>query len=150
MFELQAIKEEEEKQKRKIIEKSVNSILDLLERKKEELANKEMVLKELKLIHANERKELEEEYVSRQRVLEEKQNDETERIASDKTKLRSELAQLEHQLEDLMSRDTTSEASSSLPCPECPVCLEMLMPPLRIMQVGERRFVFLCVMMRLF
>ena len=109
--------------------------MDLLERKKEELSNKEMVLKELKLIHSNERKELEEEFISKQRVLEEKQNGETERIVSDKTKLRSELALLEQQLEDLMSRDTASESSSSLPCPECPVCLEMLMPPLRIMQV---------------
>merc|ERR1712142_1169903 len=121
LFELQKIKEEEEMKKRKIIEKSVNSVLDLLERKKEELANKEMVLKELKLIHSNERKELEEEYISKQRVLEDKQKEEAEKLASEKTKLKSELAQLEHQLEDIMSRDTKSESDNSLPCPECPV-----------------------------
>ena len=138
MFELQKIKEEEEIKKRKIIEKSVNSVLDVLERKKEELANKEVVLKELKLIHSNERKELEEEFISKQRVLEEKQKAETERIVADKTKLRTELAQLEQQLEDLMSKDTTSDSSNTLPCPECPVCLEMLMPPIRIMQVANK------------
>ena len=138
LFELQKIEEEEEIKKRKIIEKSVNSVLDVLERKKEELANKEVVLKELKLIHSNERKELEEEFISKQRVLEEKQKAETERIVADKTKLRTELAQLEQQLEDLMSKDTTSDSSNTLPCPECPVCLEMLMPPIRIMQVANK------------
>jgi len=141
LFELQRIKEEEEIKKRKIIEKSVNSVLDLLERKKEELANKEMVLKELKLIHSNERKELEEEYISKQRVLEDKQKEEAEKLASEKTKLKSELAQLEHQLEDIMSRDTKSESDNSLPCPECPVCLEMLMPPIRIMQCSNGHLV---------
>jgi len=141
LFELQKIKEEEEIKKRKIIEKSVNSVLDVLERKKEELANKEVVLKELKLIHSNERKELEEEFISKQRVLEEKQKAETERIVADKTKLRTELAQLEQQLEDLMSKDTTSDSSNTLPCPECPVCLEMLMPPIRIMQCSNGHLV---------
>jgi len=141
LFELQKIKEEEEIKKRKIIEKSVNSVLDVLERKKEELANKEVVLKELKLIHSNERKELEEEFISKQRVLEEKQKVETERIVADKTKLRTELAQLEQQLEDLMSKDTASDSSNTLPCPECPVCLEMLMPPIRIMQCSNGHLV---------
>ena len=61
LFELQRLKEHEELRKKKIIEKSVNSVLDLLERKKEELENKDIVLKELMIIHANEKKELEEE-----------------------------------------------------------------------------------------
>ena len=61
LFELQRLKEQEEKRRKKIIEKSVNSVLDLLERKKEELENKETVFKELQIIHANEKKELEEE-----------------------------------------------------------------------------------------
>ena len=50
LFELQSLKEQEEVEKRKVIEKQINILLDQLERKKEELANKENVLKELKLI----------------------------------------------------------------------------------------------------
>ena len=63
IFELQALKEQvkpftrlsmnymqEEIKKRKIIEKSINDLLDSVERKKEELANKENVLKELRII----------------------------------------------------------------------------------------------------
>ena len=72
VFELQRLRDQDQLRKRKVLEKSLNSCLDLLERKKEELENKEIVLRELRLIHANERKQLEEEFVSRQKLLEEK------------------------------------------------------------------------------
>ena len=143
LFELQRLKEQEELRKKKIMEKSINSVLDLLERKKEELENKEIVLKELKLIHANERKELEEEFVSKQRVLEDKQRDEIDNLDEEKEKLKTELEQLEVTLEDLMTKGVTTEEvkDNFLPCPECPVCLEMLMPPIRIMQCSNGHLV---------
>ena len=105
--------------------------------------NKEIVLKELKLIHANERKELEEEFVSKQRVLEDKQRDEIDNLDEEKEKLKTELEQLEVTLEDLMTKGVTTEEvkDNFLPCPECPVCLEMLMPPIRIMQCSNGHLV---------
>ena len=133
LFELQRLKEQEEMRKKKIIEKSVNSVLDTLERKKEELENKENVMRELKLIHENEKKELEEEFLSKQRYLEEKQNAELNNIDEEKECLRSELEHLESTLEELMTSGVATEEvrDNFLPCPECPVCLEMLMPPIR-------------------
>lgn len=80
LFELQALKEEEEAQKRRAMEKSINSLLDSVERKREELVNKENVLRELELIQARERQELEEEFQQRQRQLEQTQNCDAERI----------------------------------------------------------------------
>ena len=80
LFELQALKEEEEAQKRRAMEKSINSLLDSVERKREELVNKENVLRELEMIQARERKELEEEFQQRQRQLEQTQNCDAERI----------------------------------------------------------------------
>ena len=133
LFELQRLKEQEEKRRKKIIEKSVNSVLDLLERKKEELENKETVFKELQIIHANEKKELEEEFVSRQRLLEDRQREEIDNLDEEKERLKTELDQLEVTLEDLMTKGEPTEEvrDTFLPCPECPVCLEMLMPPIR-------------------
>ena len=133
LFELQRLKEQEELRKKKIIEKSVNSVLDLLERKKEELENKEIVLRELMIIHANEKKELEEEFITKQRHQEDKQREEIENLDEEKERLRTELDQLEVSLEDLMTSGVTTEEikDNFLPCPECPVCLEMLMPPIR-------------------
>ena len=139
LFELQRLKEHEELRKKKIIEKSVNSVLDLLERKKEELENKEIVLKELMIIHANEKKELEEEFMTKQRHLEDKQREEIDSLDEDKERLRTELDQLEVSLEDLMTSGVTTEEvrDNFLPCPECPVCLEMLMPPIRNVIYGR-------------
>ena len=133
LFELQRLKEQEEKRRKKIIEKSVNSVLDLLERKKEELDNKETVFKELQIIHANEKKELEEEFVTRQRLLEDRQREEIDNLDEEKERLKTELDQLEVTLEDLMTKGEPTEEvrDTFLPCPECPVCLEMLMPPIR-------------------
>ena len=133
LFELQRLKEQEEKRRKKIIEKSVNSVLDLLERKKEELENKETVFKELQIIHANEKKELEEEFVTRQRLLEDRQREEIDNLDEEKERLKTELDQLEVTLEDLMTKGEPTEEvrDTFLPCPECPVCLEMLMPPIR-------------------
>ena len=143
LFELQRLKEHEELRKKKIIEKSVNSVLDLLERKKEELENKDIVLKELMIIHANEKKELEEEFMTKQRHLEDKQRVEIDNLDEEKERLRTELDQLEVSLEDLMTSGVTTEEvrDSFLPCPECPVCLEMLMPPIRIMQCSNGHLV---------
>ena len=143
VFELQRLKDQDELRKRKVIEKSVNSCLDLLERKKEELENKESVLRELKLIHSNERNELEEEFMSRQKLLEEKQAEEVTRVDLEKEKLETELVSLEEQLEDLMTSGVTTDEvrESFLPCPECPVCLEMLMPPIRILQCSNGHLV---------
>ena len=62
------------------MEKSINSLLDSVERKREELVNKENVLRELEMIQARERKELEEEFQQRQRQLEQTQNCDAERI----------------------------------------------------------------------
>ena len=89
LFELQRLKEHEELRKKKIIEKSVNSVLDLLERKKEELENKDIGLKELMIIHANEKKELEEEVMSKQRHLEDKQRVEIDSLDEEKERLRT-------------------------------------------------------------
>jgi len=142
LFELQALKEEEEIKKRKIIEKSINCLLDCVERKKEELANKENVLKELHLIQAREREELEEEFAVRQKQLEETQASDAERITKERAKMRSELESLEAQLEELMSRGRRQqEQEQGLPCPECPVCLELLLPPARIMQCSNGHLV---------
>ena len=143
VFELQRLKEQDELRKRKVIEKSVNSCLDLLERKKEELENKEIVLRELRLIHANERKQLEEEFVSRQKLLEEKQTEEVERAELEREKLQTELGGLEEQLEEVMRTGVATEEvrDSFLPCPECPVCLEMLLPPIRIIQCSNGHLV---------
>ena len=144
MFELQRLKDQEEMRKKKIIEKSVNSVLDLLDRKKEELENKEIVLKELKLIHANEKKELEEEFLAKQRFLENKQREEIDNLDEEKEKLKTECDQLEVTLEDLMTKGVTANEEvrdNFLPCPECPVCLEMLMPPIRIMQCANGHLV---------
>ena len=143
VFELQRLKEQDEMRKRKVIEKSVNSCLDLLERKKEELENKELVLRELKLIHANERKQLEEEFVAKQKLLEERQLEEATKVDLEKEKLENELNSLEEQLEELMTSGQTTEEVRErfLPCPECPVCLEMLMPPIRIMQCSNGHLV---------
>ena len=123
LFELQRLKEQEELRKKKIIEKSVNSVLDLLERKKEELENKEIVLRELMIIHANEKKELEEEFITKQRHQEDKQREEIENLDEEKERLRTELDQLEVSLEDLMTSGVTTEEikDNFLPCPECPV-----------------------------
>jgi len=134
LFELQALREQEEIKKRKMIEKSINDLLDSVERKREELVNKENVMKELKMIQAREKEELEEEFQLRQRQLEETQNADAERITEERGKLRSELESLEAQLEELMSTKSRGEEDQALPCPECPVCLELLLPPIRIMQ----------------
>ena len=134
LFELQALREQEEIKKRKLIEKSINDLLDSVERKREELVNKENVLKELKMIQAREKEQLEEEFQLRQRQLEETQNADAERITEERGKLRSELESLEAQLEELMSTKSRGEEEPALPCPECPVCLELLLPPIRIMQ----------------
>jgi len=143
LFELQRLKEQEEMRKKKIIEKSVNSVLDLLERKKEELENKEVVFRELKIIHANEKKELEEEFLTKQRFLEDKQREEIDNLEEEKEKVKTELEQLEITLEDLMTKGVTTDEvrDTFLPCPECPVCLEMLMPPIRIMQCANGHLV---------
>jgi len=133
LFELQALKEEEEAQKRRAMEKSINSLLDSVERKREELVNKENVLRELELIQARERQELEEEFQQRQRQLEQTQNCDAERITEEREKLCEELTGLESQLEELVCRGRREE-EQALPCPECPVCLELLLPPTRIMQ----------------
>ena len=117
-----------------MIEKSINDLLDSVERKREELVNKESVMKELKIIQAREKEELEEEFQLRQRQLEETQNADAERITEERGKLRSELESLEAQLEELMSTKSRGEEDQALPCPECPVCLELLLPPIRIMQ----------------
>ena len=109
LFELQRLKEQEEARKKKIIEKSVNSVLDTLERKKEELENKENVLRELKIIHANERKELEEEFLNKQRFLEDKQRGEINSIDEEKEGLKCELEHLENTLEELMTSGVATE-----------------------------------------
>ena len=140
LFELQALKEQEEIKKRKMIEKSINELLDSVERKREELVNKENVLKELKMIQAREKEDLEEEFLMRQRQLEETQNADAERITEERGKLRSELESLETQLEELMSKGREND-EQTLPCPECPVCLELLLPPMRIMQCSNGHLV---------
>ena len=112
LFELQRLKEQEEMRKKKIIEKSVNSVLDLLERKKEELENKEVVFRELKIIHANEKKELEEEFLTKQRFLEDKQREEIDNLEEEKEKVKTELEQLEVTLEDLMTKGVTTDEVS--------------------------------------
>ena len=136
LFELQALKEQEEIKKRKMIEKSINELLDSVERKREELVNKENVLKELKMIQAREKEDLEEEFLMRQRQLEETQNADAERITKERGKLRSELESLETQLEELMSKGREND-EQTLPCPECPVCYEPFTPPRRIFQVSH-------------
>ena len=135
-----ALKEQEEIKKRKMIEKSINELLDSVERKREELVNKENVLKELKMIQAREKEDLEEEFLMRQRQLEETQNADAERITEERGKLRSELESLETQLEELMSKGREND-EQTLPCPECPVCLELLLPPMRIMQCSNGHLV---------
>ena len=46
--------------------------------------------------------------------------------------MRGELESLESQLEELMCRGRREqEQEQALPCPECPVCLELLLPPTR-------------------
>ena len=148
LFELQRIKEEEEKKKRELVEKSVNSVLDLLERKKEELENKENVLQELRLIHGNERKALEEEMAEQQRQLAERHTSEAEQVVGQRGELRAELEVLEQQLEELVAQQaeqtdqTDGPADQArFPCPECPVCLELLLPPTRIMQCSNGHLV---------
>jgi len=142
---LQALKEQEELKRRKMIEKSINSLLDSVDKKKEELANKENVLKELKLIHVKEKDDLQEEFSTKERLLQEKQNTETQIISGDKQKLHEELEDLESQLEEMMARQINNlvgeEGEPTLPCPECPVCLELLLPPMRIMQCSNGHLV---------
>ena len=130
------------------MEKSVNSVLDLLERKKEELENKENVLQELRLIHGNERKALEEEMAEQQRQLAERHTSEAEQVVGQRGELRAELEVLEQQLEELVAQQaeqtdqTDGPADQArFPCPECPVCLELLLPPTRIMQCSNGHLV---------
>jgi len=145
LFELQALKEAEEVARRQVLEKSLNSLLDSVERKREELSSKENVLKELKIIHDREKREMEEEFKEKEKLMNEKHLRETEMILSDKDRLCEELVSLEQKLEELMARQTANlvgeEGEKNLPCPECPVCLELLLPPIRIMQCSNGHLV---------
>ena len=92
------------------------------------------------MIQVREKEDLEEEFLMRQRQLEETQNADAERITEERGKLRSELESLETQLEELMSKGREND-EQTLPCPECPVCLELLLPPMRIMQCSNGHLV---------
>ena len=95
------LREREEMRKLKVIDKGLNSCLNMLERKKKELKNKELVLKVLKLNYANERKQLEEEFVKKQKLLDDRILEEATKVDLEKEKLGHELNSLEEQLEGL-------------------------------------------------
>ena len=56
-------------------------------------------------------------------------------LVIEKNQLGDEISQLESILEDLIKKNAKNEETErNLPIPECPVCMEQMMPPTRIIQ----------------
>ena len=63
-------------------------------------------------------------------------------LVIEKNQLGDEISQLESILEDLIKKNAKNEETErNLPIPECPVCMEQMMPPTRIIQCMSGHFV---------
>ena len=130
---------------RAMTEPSVAKLLDEIERVKAEMKLKDVLISELYMRHIDQRQEMKQEYFVQRRLLEQKHEEEVVRIESDILRIKADTDSLERQLGELMTDDqeiededndidSSSPPSLTLPCPPCPVCTNLMMPPVHIYQ----------------
>jgi len=124
-------------------EPSVSKLLDEIERVKAEMKLKDVLISEMYMTHIDQRQEMKQEYFVQRRLMEQKHEEEVVRIESDILRIKADIDVLERQLGDLMTddqqtvvkdEDSPSPPSLTLPCPPCPVCTNLMMPPVHIYQ----------------
>merc|ERR1712098_424908 len=93
-----------------------------------------------------EKERLKEELLKKERendLEQEKLTVHRKNLESEKSQLEMDIARIESTLEALLKKDPKEEVPVRvLPIPECPVCLEQMMPPTRIMQCPSGHLVY--------
>ena len=135
----------------------ISRLLDDIEKLRSDLKLKNVTTNELFHHHIEEKQEVKKDLFVRRRLLERKHEEEVVRIESDILRIKVEMDGLERQLATLVSksdRDSIEQSfkqlniseewvkpgsppSLNLPCPPCPVCRELLTPPVQIYQCSN-------------
>ena len=133
------------------------TLLDSIEQLKTNIKLKDTLLNDLYLTHIAQRQSVSKEYFVKKRLLEQKHDEETVRMESDILKIKADMDKFEKQLSGLMSKSecesilkssvyygdsvSRSPPALNLPCPDCQVCREPMIPPLEIFQCSNGHFV---------